>query len=494
VSSSRTLRPRVVLAICCLSVVCVGIDNTIVNIALPTLRHDLHASFAAAQWTIDAYQIVLGALLISSGAIADRYGRRRMLQIGLSIFTLGSLACSVAPTIGWLVGLRVLQATGASMMNPVALAIVSAAYTDPNRRARAFGLWSSAYGLSMALGPSVGGFLVGAAGWRSVFWVTAPVALLCVLLTALFVGESHGQTARRLDPIGQMVLCGLLVLVALLIIDGSTLGRIIEIGMIVVLALGAVFFLWWEARQQQPLIDLRFFRSPPFSAAVVIALIGTACSGGYLWVMTFYLQSSRGLSPAAAGLFLAVGALVVVLVAPVSGALAAHSGPRLPLMVAGLGFALSGVLLTSLTGTSTDLRLLASLVAFGIGFGMLNAPVTNVALSGMPASRSGVAAAIASTGRQVGQALGVAVIGALVTHALVGDVAVKLPAATHAGWWVIVAGGILVAAMAWLGTTKGALAAAARVRYERRAGANVIRASVDVAQDAKVGAEAPHRS
>jgi len=470
-------------------------DNTIVNIALPTLRHDLHASFAAAQWTIDAYQIVLGALLISSGAIADRYGRRRMLQIGLSVFTVGSLACSVAPTVGWLIGLRVLQATGASMMNPVALAIVSAAYADPSRRARAFGVWSSAYGLSMALGPSLGGFLVGATGWRSVFWVTAPIALLCVLLTALFVSESRGQTARRLDPIAQTVLCGLLVVVALLVIDGSTLGRAVEIVMIVVLVSGTAFFLWWESRQQQPLIDLRFFRSPPFSAAVAIALIGTACSGGYLWVMTFYLQSSRGLGPAAAGLFLAVGALVVVLVAPLSGALAARSGPRLPLMAAGLGFALSGVLLTSLTGTSTDLRLLASLVAFGIGFGMLNAPVTNVALSGMPASRGGVAAAIASTGRQVGQALGVAVIGALVTHALVGDVAAKLPAATHAGWWVIVAGGIVVAVMAWFGTTKRARAAAARVRYERTAGTDAVQpAKAGAEAAAEVGAEASHLS
>ncbi len=220
----RRTSPAVVLAVCCLSLLIVGVDNTIVTIGLPQIRADLRASFGAAQWTVDAYQLVLGAFLLAAGAVADRWGRRATLQAGLGVFLVASICCALAPTVGWLIAFRVIQALGGSMMNPVAMAIVSHAHPDPRRRAQAFGIWSGVYGLSMAIGPVLGGFLVQDVGWRSVFWVNVPVALLAILLCAWFVPESTSPTPRAFDGVGQALLVVALLALISAIIEGGALG------------------------------------------------------------------------------------------------------------------------------------------------------------------------------------------------------------------------------------------------------------------------------
>src|SRR6202012_1009692 len=179
-------RRLLILAICCLSLFIVGLDSTIVNVALPSIAKDLHSSVSGLQWTIDAYTLVLASLLMFAGSTADRIGRRRTFQAGLTVFTLGSLACSLAPGLGWLIAFRGLQAVGGSMLNPVALAIVTNVFTEPAERAKAIGVWGSMFGLSVAVGPVVGGALVDAAGWRSVFWINIPVGIAAIVLTALF--------------------------------------------------------------------------------------------------------------------------------------------------------------------------------------------------------------------------------------------------------------------------------------------------------------------
>src|SRR5437588_9231728 len=198
-------RRLLVLGICCLSLFIVGLDTTIVNVALPAIHTDLHASVAGLQWTIDAYTLVLASLLILSGSTADRIGRRRVFQIGLVVFAAGSLLCGIAPSLGLLVGARVLQAIGGSMLNPVAMSIVRNVFADPRERARAIGIWGAVFGLSMALGPVVGGALVDSVGWRAVFYVNVPIGLLAILLTVRFVPESRAPRPRRLDPIGQLL-------------------------------------------------------------------------------------------------------------------------------------------------------------------------------------------------------------------------------------------------------------------------------------------------
>src|SRR5712691_7118213 len=198
-------RRLLILAICCSSLVIVALDNTIVNIALPSIQRDLHASVSGLQWTVDAYTLVLASFLMLSGSTADRIGRRRTFQTGLVLFTLGSLACSLAPGLGWLVAFRMLQAIGGSMLNPVAMSIITNTFTDPRERARAIGIWGGVVGFSLALGPVLGGALVDSVGWRGIFWVNIPVGLAALVLTALFVPESRAPRGRKVDPVGQLL-------------------------------------------------------------------------------------------------------------------------------------------------------------------------------------------------------------------------------------------------------------------------------------------------
>ncbi|WP_308211368.1 MFS transporter [Actinomadura rupiterrae] len=453
---ARPVRPALVLAICCLSLLIVGLDNTIVTIALPRMRADLHAPLSLSQWTVDSYQLVLGALLLTAGSLADRWGRRRILQSGLAIFTLASLLCSMVPNAQCLVASRVLQAIGGSMMNPVAMAIVSQVFPDPDRRARAFGIWSGVYGLSMALGPILGGILVGTIGWRSIFWINVPIGLLAIGLAARYVPESRGDRPRRADLVGQLLVVTVLTTLTYAIINGRTQGWASPsiLGLIVLALVCGAGLIVWESHHPEPLIDPRFFGSLPFAGAVAMALVGMAAAGGYLWVMTFYLQDARGLSATIAGLLMLPLALTVLLVAPLSGRLAARYGARMPLAISGAALMVAALLLTVLSADTPAWLLLASFLCFGLGFGMLNAPITATAVSGMPLSQAGVASAVASTGRQVGQALGVAIVGAVVVAHLSTDPRASLPAASRPGWWIIAAGGAMGVLIAFLATGK----------------------------------------
>ena len=193
-----------------MSLFIVGLDVTIVNIALPSLRADLNAPVSGLQWVLDAYTLVLASLLILAGSTADRFGRRRTFQAGLTLFTAGSLLCSVAPGLGWLVAFRMLQAAGGSMLNPVAMSIITNTFTEPRERARAIGVWGSVVGLSMSVGPLLGGVLVAGFGWRSIFWINVPVGIAAFVLAARFVPESRAPHPRRIDPVGQVLVLTLL--------------------------------------------------------------------------------------------------------------------------------------------------------------------------------------------------------------------------------------------------------------------------------------------
>src|SRR5690348_3884686 len=220
-SRSRRL---LVLAVCCSSLFIVGLDVTVLNIALPSIQHDLHASVSGLQWTVDAYTLVVASFLILAGSTGDRIGRRRTFQVGLATFTVGSLLCSLAPSLGWLVAFRAVQAIGGSMLNPVALSIISNAFTDDRERARAFGVWGAVFGLSMALGPVLGGVLVATVGWRGIFWVNIPVGIAAIVATALIVPESRAAHGRRVDPVGQLLIIVMLASLTYAIIEGPRHG------------------------------------------------------------------------------------------------------------------------------------------------------------------------------------------------------------------------------------------------------------------------------
>ncbi len=458
-----TSRRRVlILAICCLSLFIVGLDTTIVNLALPSLRDEFDASVSGLQWVIDAYTLVLASLLVLSGSTADRVGRRRVFQIGLALFSIGSLLCSVAPSLGWLIAFRALQAVGGSMLNPVALSIITNTFTEPRERARAIGVWGGVVGVSMALGPVLGGFLVDTFGWRSIFWINVPIGIAAIVLCALFVPESRAPRARGLDPMGQLLVLILLASLVCGIIEGPNLGwsHPVILACFAAAAAALATLIPYENRHAEPLLDLGVFRSVPFSGASLIALCAFGTLGGFLFLNAIYLQDVRGLTPLHAGLYTLPMALTTAVTAPIAGRIVGSRGPRLPLILAGSAMALAMLPLTQLTATTPAWLLAAAYVVFGFGFGMVNAPITNTAVSGMPRSRAGVAAAITSTSRQVGSAIGVAVIGAAVVSGLNGR---SFAEASHTGWWIMFGCGLTVLTLALLTTTARARATAARI-------------------------------
>lgn len=433
-----------VLAICCMSLLIVSLDNTVLNVALPSMRRELDASVAGLQWSIDSYTLVLASLLMLAGSTADRIGRRKVFVTGLVFFTLGSLLCSLAPSLDWLIVFRMVQAVGGAMLNPVAMSIITNTFTEPAARARAIGVWGAVAGLSMAAGPLIGGLMVDTVGWRSIFWLNLPIGLAALVLTLRHIPESRAARPRRPDPVGQVLVMALLGSVTYGIIEAPAVGWTspLIVGCAVVAVASLVGLLVYEPRREEPLVDLRFFRSAPFSGATVIAVSAFAGLSGFLFLNTLYLQDVRGLGALEAGLYMLPMAALTFLFAPLSGRLVATRGPRLPLLVAGVTMSASGLLFAVFEAETSTPLLFAGYMLFGLGFGMVNAPVTNTAVSGMPRSQAGVAAAIASTSRQTGGTLGVAVVGSVLASGM-GHGA-DFAEATGPAWWIITGCGLIV--------------------------------------------------
>jgi EmrB/QacA subfamily drug resistance transporter len=451
-------RRLAVLAICSMSLLIVGMDISIVNVALPAIHRSFDAPLSGLQWTIDAYTLVLASLLMLSGSTADRIGRKRVFLTGLTIFTTGSGLCAAAPSLNLLIAARALPAIGGSMLNPVALSIVRNVFENPRERARAIGVWGAMVGLSTALGPVLGGALVDSVGWRFVFLVNLPVGALAMILTWLFVPESRAGHARRLDPVGQALVIVALVSLTYAIIEGQRHGW--SSGEILTLfgvsAVSFVALVGYELRRHEPLIEFRFFRSAPFSGASVIAVCAFAALGGFLFLNTIYLQDVRHLSAFDAGLYTLPLAAMMLVCAPLSGVLMGNRGTRLPLLVAGLALTVSPLLLAGLTPRTPMWVLIVSYLLFGIGSGLVNPPITNTAVSGMPPAQAGVAAAIASTSRQVGQTLGIAVLGAVAGASASAGFGTGFAHATHLSWLIAAGMSAVVLMVGILTTTRWA--------------------------------------
>lgn len=457
-------RKAVILVSCCLSLLIVSMDATIVNVAIPNIRADLGATASQLQWVIDIYTLVLASLLLLAGAAGDRFGRRRTFQIGLTVFAFGSLLCSVAPNIQMLIAARFVQAIGGSMMNPVAMSIITQVFTGRVERARAIGVWGGVVGISMALGPIVGGALIEFVSWRSVFWINLPICALAILLTAIFVPESKSVTMRDVDPIGQGLGMAFLFGTVFVLIEGPNFGwvdvRTLAVAVVAVVAL--IGFLFYESRRHDPFIDLRFFRSIPFASATMIAVCAFAAWGAFLFMMSLYLQDERGFSAMQTGLIylpVAIGALVF---SPLSGRMVGRWGSRPSIVIAGVLTTAATVLLTALTATTPVWQLLVIFAVFGIGFSMVNAPITTAAVSGMPTDRAGAASAVASTSRQVGVSLGVAVCGSIAGSAL-ATMGADFAVAARPLWIICAALGVTIIVLGVYSTSARALRSAERL-------------------------------
>lgn len=435
-----------ILAVCSASMFLVGMDTTIVNIGLPAIGAGLDVGVRSLEWTVDAYTLVLASLMITSGALADRFGRRRVFQIGLSVFGVASLVCAVSPSIGILIAARIGQGVGGSMLSPVALAIVVNAITDPKQRAQAIGIWASVFGLSMAAGPVIGGALISGLGWRAVFWINAPIIVVALLLSAKVLPESRALQARRLDLAGQVLLTILIGATVAVLIEGPHIGWTTHLMVTgyAVIATAAVTFIRIEAHRHEPLMDLQLFRHPPFAAAVLGAIAIFVALNATLLINTLYLQHTRGLSPVAAGTFTLPMALGATVCAPLSGYLVGRFGTRPPLILAGVFMVAGGLCLIGLDTDTSMPVLLLSYLLIGIGFGFANAPITNTAVSGLPPARAGVAGAITSTARQFGAALGIAIAGGIIS----GATPAHLAQASHPAWLLVAACGLFLLAVA----------------------------------------------
>jgi EmrB/QacA subfamily drug resistance transporter len=450
-----------------------GLDNTIVNVGLPSIGSSLHAGVAGLQWTIAGYTIVLASLLMLSGAAADRIGRRVIFQVGLSLFTLGSWLCSLAPSLSWLIAFRLVQGAGASMLNPPALGIITNTFSRPAERARAIGVWDGVFGLSMALGPVLGGILVGSVGWRGIFWVNIPVGLAAISLTALFVPDSRAPRARKADPVGQFLIIAMLGSLAYAIIQGPEYGwaspRIV--GFFTVSAVAVAVLARYETRRPEPLVEFRLFRSVPFASANLLAVCAIAATAGFLFLTSLYLQDVRGYSAVRAGLTILPMPAAMALCAPLSGRMLARGGARVPLVIAGAALTLSSAALSRLSGTSTTLYLFAAYALFGVGVGMVSSAITNTFMSGVPKSQAGVASGMNSASRQLGTSLGVAIVGSVLATSLRGSVPAGFLSAAHPGWWIMAGCGYAVLLLGVISTTQWARRTVSKAGYADEAAA-----------------------
>jgi MFS transporter, DHA2 family, methylenomycin A resistance protein len=406
------------LGACCFGLFMVMLDNTIVNVALPSIQRELGASVTSLQLVVDAYILVFASLLLTAGALGDRFGRKRVFLGGLVLFTVASALCGLAGNEQTLIAARALQAIGGSALLPSTLALVTSTFPDRREQAQAIGLWSGVSAMALVAGPLLGGLLTDTLGWRSVFYVNLPVGVLAFVVAGRVIAESRNPAGRRLDVPGQLLAIVTLGSLTFALIEGNSHGWTSP-PILALLAAGAVglpAFLLVESRRAAPMLELRFFRDPSFASANAIAVLVGFALLGFVFFNTLYFQTVQGWTPLQAGLRFAPNTLVIVVVAPIAGRLASRYGYWVP-VTAGTVLAGTALLLyaaSSHVGTPY-LELLGPLMLLGLGLGLTISPMVAAAIAGMPPGQAGVASATVNTNRQVGGALGVAVLGAIVT-------------------------------------------------------------------------------
>jgi DHA2 family methylenomycin A resistance protein-like MFS transporter len=399
-----------------------------VSVALPTIGKSLHASATDLQWIVDAYVLVYASLLVAGGVIGDRRGRKGTFMLGLSLFGAGSLITGLAPSVGVLLTGRVLQGLGPALLIPGSLTIIRATFEEPRRRALAIGLWSMASGLSLAIGPSLGGLIVSGLGWRWVFVINVPLAVILLALAAHFVPRlSPSPAHRRFDWLGAILTTTAIAALAYGIIHGQVAGLTSPsaLGAFAAGIAALIAFVAWERHRPEPLVDVFLFSRPAFTAANVAALIVFFAFVGAIVDFSQYFQLVQGHSPIAAGLDVSAIGVAFAIASPLSGRAVGRVGPLAP-MLAGLVLAGGATLGLLRLGPHTPVgSIWWNFALLGAGIGTCLTPMTQTALSAVDASHAGMASAVHNSLRQVGQVFGVAVLGLLVYA--------HLPSGTSAG-------------------------------------------------------------
>ena len=437
----------------CLGYFMVIIDTTIVNVAVPALQAGLHADVAGVEWVIDGYLLMLAALVLSGGALADRLGAHRIFQIGLGVFVVASVICGVAPDVTVLIIARLIQGAGAAMSVPASLSLLRAAFPDARLRARAIGVWGTIAGVAAASGPILGGILVTAGSWRLVFFVNVPIGLAAIVLTARHV-PAPAPHKRNLDPAAQALLVIALAALTTALIEGGSSGLtplVITAGVVFLAA--TVAFIALERRSSDPMLPLSLFSDRSFTAGNTIGLLINLGFFGELFVLNLYLQRVLGYSALLAGVALLPQLGMLTAGSALSGRLTARMGSPRPALLIGLTVGGAGLLGLIFTGAHTSyLLLIGPLVATGFGMSFATPAAITAVIDSAPADRAGLAAGAINGARQLGGVIGIAVLGALVTGHATGFIA---------GLHVAV---IIAAAAFWL----GGVIATVTVRTTRR--------------------------
>jgi EmrB/QacA subfamily drug resistance transporter len=405
----------VILLTMSLGVLIAQIDTSVVNLAVKQIGVDLSASVNTLQWVVDAYNLVYASLLLTAGTLADLYGRRKIFALGIALFTVGSLICGLAPNAVVLIAGRAIAGLGAALEVPTSLAILTVAYPDTKERSHALGLWASCNGLAFIIGPTVGGVLVDAVGWRSIFLLIIPLCALALVLSMTSVPESKDPKGRRLDLPGQALAVTALGALSLAVIEGPRWGwlSIESVASFVISTITAVWFLRRQANTDGALVPLTMLKNRVFSAGLAVATGMTFGMYAMLFLTPLYLQSARGVSALVAGLELLPMSATFVVISQLSGKITNEFGPRLP-MTSGMAMMGIGLFVLALIPVNDSLVVIeAALLVIGCGLGLNTGPVNAVAVANAPAARSGTASGLVNTARMVGATLGVAVLGAV---------------------------------------------------------------------------------
>jgi EmrB/QacA subfamily drug resistance transporter len=405
------------LGVLCLSLLAIVIDNTIVNVALPTLAHDLDADVSQLQWVVDAYTLVFAGLLLLAGAVGDRFGRRRTLLGGLAVFGVASGCAAYAGGVDGLIVARAVMGAGAAFIMPATLSLLVSVFTDTRERAMALGIWAATAGLGVALGPVVGGVLLDHFWWGSIFIVNVPLTAIAVVAGSRLIPESRDPVARRLDWMGAALSGAGLVALVWAVIEapsrGWTSAPVLSAGALAAVAL--IAFVMWQRHVEEPLLDVRLFRDARFTAASATIMVLFFALFGFLFLSTQYLQLILGYGPSAAGVRVLPYAGAMIASALVSSQLVARSGTKAVVTV-GMALFASGLAIAATVTTDTGYGRLAIALAFmGMGMGLAGAPATESIMSSLPPARANIGSAVNDTTRELGGALGVAIVGSIMS-------------------------------------------------------------------------------
>ena len=423
----------VALGVLCLSLLTIVVDNTIVNVALPALVRELDADVSQLQWVVDAYTLVFAGLLLLAGALGDRYGRRRTLLAGLAVFAASSAAAASAGSVEALIAWRAVMGAGAAFIMPATLSLLISVFPDERERATAVGIWAATAGLGVALGPVAGGFLLDNFSWGSIFLVNVPLCVAAIVVGRRAIPESRNADAGRLDWAGAALsAAGLIALVYAVIeapVEGWTSPPVIAAAVIALVLLGG--FVRRQRRIAEPLLDLSLFRNPRFSAASTAVMVLFFALFGFLFLSTQYLQFVLGFSPFEAGIRVLPYAVAMIVSASLSGRIVRGVGTRRATTLGMLLFA-GGLLVAATVGTDTGYgRLAVAFVIMGAGMGLAGAPATESIMNSLPAARANIGSAVNDTTRELGGALGVAVVGSVMSALYANRLPADVPAAAR---------------------------------------------------------------